>query len=718
MQDTPAIITLLQTLNSNCDSTVRKNAENMLLSSLPQSILPLLQIATDPSIDTNARLLAAIVCKNHILSNPLPENDIITCINAVMPSLPNCPHRISVMLSFFLEALTRNHASSRIALIRQSSQQLPSTLNVLDALLCYTFINSDELSILCEKDGVCDKLLNCVESHCDPIAMKIIGGIVPFIGVEESNSFAVMVIQRVPISIINVLNGDSLLGWYHALQLLRIISSDAPHIVEENFEKLLNKVMDVTQKVIELQQQNQWQTLDVVSDLPYDIKDGILIGLVDVFSVFASLDLYRKRNIQKVGDIATSVVRLLCSPTQDWYFPFDCLSHTAAQNVQQTSSSTLAEAGIIFLHNIILYQTLPVNVLFVSSFQLLQQGAALLQSHKRNFVNYRGTGLLILTVCGDYLSKAQVHIQKEVNAIIIDVVRTDFQLLDTISYDDFIEHDICYALACITSILPSATYNDLTFFLSALMSSYSKLLQDVVVLPFTLRLLTKCLSIPDFTISPYFTSFFSLVLNSLNVSNDELPYVFDTLSAYCQHLSSAAGTLTQTLVAALLRCFLQNPISPNVRHSLIQIFTILFKNRPLFLRVMEYLMPPLPTVYAFCSRQSNDYSTQTALLLTLLIVKYSMALGEGLIHLVMLALSAGRTTTSCLSISVQLASAIMQKYVNIMDTQEGQTIVSTILQNIDEAVKIGLLENEEMVKDSCSVLLLMSIFHGEKLVIV
>ncbi|KAL7721633.1 hypothetical protein QTN25_001295 [Entamoeba marina] len=63
MQDTPAIITLLQTLNSNCDSTVRKNAENMLLSSLPQSILPLLQIATDPSIDTNARLLAAIVCK-------------------------------------------------------------------------------------------------------------------------------------------------------------------------------------------------------------------------------------------------------------------------------------------------------------------------------------------------------------------------------------------------------------------------------------------------------------------------------------------------------------------------------------------------------------------------------------------------------------------------------------------------------------------------------
>lgn len=90
--------------------------------------------------------------------------------------------------------------------------------------------------------------------------------------------------------------------------------------------------------------------------------------------------------------------------------------------------------------------------------------------------------------------------------------------------EDFIEHDICYALTCVSSVLPSATYSDLAYFLYALSSSFNNFMVNPVVLPYFLRLLTHCLSIQDFTLSPFYTTFFSAILN-LCVDNVELPWM-------------------------------------------------------------------------------------------------------------------------------------------------------------------------------------------------
>ncbi|EDR23716.1 hypothetical protein EDI_167760 [Entamoeba dispar SAW760] len=714
MQEENTIINTLQTLTSPCDSQTRQSAEHVLLNSLPQSIPVLLNISLSNSVDPNQRLLAAIVCKNNLVTNQLPQQDIAACVNQVLPQIHTCPQRIGTMLSFFLEALTRNDKVSRLALINESIRRLPASLPVLDALLCYSFIDRSILNSLCSKNGGCADLIQLIQTQTNPSAMKIIGSIISFIGMDCPEYLNNEVFQHLPDALESILNSESIPAWYHALSLIRLLCSDAPELISKYFTKLLPCILMVIQKIIQQQQNNQWQSLEIVNDLSFDIKDGVLIVLVDVLSAFAALDWYHKYNIEKVNDIVTFVVRIMCSQVQDWSFPFDTLSHNSAQNVLQTSSTTLPEAGIIFFHNIILHQIVPVNVLFMSSFQLLEQGEQLLILHKRNFVNIRGTGLLILSICANYLTKAHIPMQKEVNSIIINVVKNDFQLIGMMNNEDFVDHDICYALTCISSVLPSATYSDLAFFLTALSNAFNKFIYCPIVLPYFLRLLTHCLSIQDFTISPFYTSFFSALLNSLSVSSDELPFVLDALSAYCRYLPPA-GTLFQPLVASLLRCFLHNPLSPKVRNSMIQIFTTLFNNRAIFLKVVEFLFSPLPTIYAFCSRQSSDYPTQTILMVSKVIVKYSMALGDELKKLLLLSLSAGKATSQCLELSIDIMIETLRKYVNIMETDDGQNIVSLMLQNLDEAVKIGLMEEEYLLKKACEALMLLGMFHGNKI---
>ncbi|ELP90747.1 hypothetical protein EIN_025860 [Entamoeba invadens IP1] len=713
MEEEQQILTLLQTLTCPCNPDTRQNAEQMLLNSLPRSLPLLLNIALNNTLDIPQRLLAAIVCKNSVLDKHLPPNDISLCVQQVMSNIQTCPSRIFTMLCFFLEALTRPDKPARNVLLQQVVQQLPNSLPILEALLCYTFIDSAALTLLSEKNGCCSKLVQISLSHQSPSALKILSSIISFALLENQNFLSNESFVMLPTAIIDSIQSDNLLIAYHALSLLRVLLSDAPHLFQNDFDKYITALVILSQNLIDKQQQNFWGQIVVPADFPFDLKDAVLISLVDNFSALAALDLLAKSQTRKINDIVTLVVRLLCSPTHDWNFSFDVLSHNAAHNVLQTQSNTLPEAGILFIHNIVLRQSVPVAVLFASSFQLLEQGDSLLQMHKRNFVNFRGTGLLILSICGMYLSNAHVHIQKEANALITSIIRSDFQLLELLTTEDFACHDIAYSLLCISSILPSATYQDMALFLSALSVSYQKLVECPMVLPYLMHLLTHCLTIQDFTISPFYTSFFSALLNTLALPIDEVVFVLDTLAAYSKFFP-AAGTLFQPLVASILRCFLRNPVSPNVRALMLSIFTNLFNNRSVFLRISEFLFPPLPTVFAFCARQSSDYALQTALMLAKLIVQYSMALGTELKQLLLLVLSASKASVNCMELSVDVLFEVIKKYNNLLENEDGTAIITGILQVLEEGAQIGLNGEENLLKKVCSVLMLLSVSYGEK----
>ena len=616
------------------------------------------------------------------------------------------------MLAFFLEVLTRNDKMSRMGLINQCVQQLPVTLCVLDAILCYSYIESEILNQLCQPNGGLDQLLNLISQQGNTVAVKIVGNIVSFVGIECPECFSNEVFVKLGETIEKVLHSDSLVSWYHCLELIRLLCSDAPQIVENKFTSFVKIIVVNIQKIIQMQQNNEWEKDVSLEEI--DGKDVLIISLIDVLSAFACHSWYQKYGIENMNDIVTLVVRLMCSPISDWEIQFESFSHKYAVNVLQVPSTTVPEAGIIFFHNIILHQIVPVPVLFNSSFQLLEQGNQLLQNRKRNFVFIRATGFLIMSICANYLTQAKLPLQKETNAVIVNVIKSDLPMIDMIFNEDFVRHDISYAILCVSSLLPSATYQDLAFFLTALGSIFGKFIQCPSMLPYVLRLLTHCLSIQDFTISPFYTSYFSALLNCLQVTSEELSFVLDTLFAYCKHLP-AAGTLFQPLAESLLRCFLCNSSSPNVRNAILQIFTELFADRSKFMKMIEFIFPPLSTIFTFCSRQSSDYPTQTLLMISRLIIKYSMALGEELQQLLGMCLTFGKCTPQCFDLLLDIIIETLKKYLNIMENEQCRQIVIMMFEAIKECINIGLMEEENLLKKAGQTLMLFGIFHGKKI---